>query len=284
MEIPTDEDWPRPDPDYLDEAWAYKNFHGKSFEEAVRLFEDNSLHYQEDLMYMPVKVFGYYLKAYIAYLTSDAARGDSDGASCFVRLIRFKAEHDREAIAQFWPIIEPALKHLVEHQEDYEADWEIYGCFRSLAREIVQFGFETTFDTATPEIVPDNVSLRQMAYTNRNVTLAVAIQVFRNSGINEIDINSCREDILRVFGPPDDTGGGDHPEFGLIPEWIRYRQPLCTLRFEFDGDSISSVTFMPPMGSSGVPPEVEKFLSPETLERLAFLLAPLPSPPKARPD
>ena len=41
---------------------------------------------------MPSRVFGYYLKAYIAYLMSDAAKDDSpDGASCFLSLIDYKS-------------------------------------------------------------------------------------------------------------------------------------------------------------------------------------------------
>ena len=146
MEIPTEADWRSDsvDPDLinLDAAWAYKNFHGKTFDEAVRLFEDNALHYQEDLSYMPSRVFGFYLKAFIAYLMSDAARDDADAASCFFSLIRFKAEHDRARIIPLWAEIEPILKVFAKRQDDLGADWAAYGSFRSRIRQIVAFGFE----------------------------------------------------------------------------------------------------------------------------------------------
>jgi hypothetical protein len=139
MEIPTAEDWQfEEQPPDLDEAWAYKNFYGKTFEEAVRLFEENAFHYQEDLYYMPGRVFGFYLKAFIAYLMSDAARGECDAASSFIHLIRSKAKNRRDDIIPLWPEIEPALRRLAEHQADYGADREVYGSFRKRVGEIAR--------------------------------------------------------------------------------------------------------------------------------------------------
>jgi hypothetical protein len=250
MNVPTEDDW-RSEVWSLDTEWAYKNFHGKTAEEAVPLFEESALIYQEDLTYMPSRVFGYYLKAYITYLMSAAARGDSDGASCFISLINFRIEHKRDDIIPLWPEIEPVLKKLAEHQDDFEAEWVIYGSFRARIHEIVRQGFNTSFDTTVPEIVPESVTLREMAFGVRIVPLPVAVQVFRNSGIDQIDSASRKPDILRVFGPPDNAGGGDHPKYGHVPDWIRYDRPDCVIRFEFDGDSISNVMFTPPIHSTG---------------------------------
>jgi hypothetical protein len=280
MEIPTDDDWLMPiDPDSLDVAWAYKNFHGKSFEEGVRLFEENAINYQEDLMYMPAPVFGFYIGSYIAYLVSEAARSDSDGASCFVGLIRFKAEHDPATITPYWTIIEPALRYVVEHQDDYEADWEIYGSFRATAREILERGFPLTFETRPLEIVPESVTIEGMRYGTRHLSWPVAVQVLRHSGFEGIDEGSTRPDILRVFGTPETSGGGEHPEYGRIPDWIRYERFSSDLRFEFEGDSISGVTFIASRALVGL-----TTLGPETLERMSWLHLDGDSPDTGEPQ
>jgi hypothetical protein len=150
MEIPTEEDWqfnPANVNANLDEAWAYKNFHGKTFDEAVRLFEENVLHYQEDLTYMPGRVFDFYLRAFIAYLMSDGGKDDLLGASCFLDQIRFKAKYEPETIRPLWPVIEPALKHVVELQERSEEEWSPYRNFRRKVHEIVKRGFPVSFPT-----------------------------------------------------------------------------------------------------------------------------------------
>jgi hypothetical protein len=250
MNIPNEEDW-RSEPWGLDEASAYKNFHGKTLDEAIRLFEINALYYQEDLTYMPSRVFAYYLDAYIAFLMSDDAKGHSDAASCFITLIDHKSETQRDVIVSSWQRIEPVLRMLAEHQDDFDAEWVIYGSFRERIDKIVRRSFETSFDTRVPEVVPECVTSREMAlYSDRTLPWPVAVQVLWNSGFSEVDATFRKEDILRVFGPPDNAGGGEHPTYGLIPDWIHYRLPDCLLRFEFDGESISGVTFMPHVDSS----------------------------------
>ncbi|WP_422929298.1 hypothetical protein [Singulisphaera sp. PoT] len=245
MNIPTEDDW-RSEPWHEDLAWAYKHFRGKTLDEAVMLFEENSLLYQDAVMYMPRRVFGYYLGAYLRYLLSDAARGDSDGASGFITLIHHKAGHQREDLVPVWNEVEPVLRRLAEHQDDFGAEWAIYGCFRTRIREIVKLGFEVSFDTSTPEKVPESVTLRDMGFGDRSTPFTVAAQVFRNSGLGPIPDDATRADILRIFGPPVASGGGEHPKYGRIPDWIRYNRPDCHLRFEFDGERVTGVMFSSP--------------------------------------
>jgi len=76
MNVPTEDDWRSSEPRGLDEECAYENFHGKTVGEAVRLFEENSIRYQEDLMYMPRRVFGYYLPACIVGLDEASTKRD----------------------------------------------------------------------------------------------------------------------------------------------------------------------------------------------------------------
>jgi hypothetical protein len=253
MEIPTDEDWLPIDPDDLDRACAYRNFHGKSFQDAVRRFEASYGRPTEDLMYMPPRVFGFYLKAYTTYVMSRPFEDGPEDVSSFIHLIRFKAEHDPEILRPDWSSIEQILKHIVEHQTEYDAEWISYGSFRSIAREIVGLGFEVTFDTEAPESVPESATIGDMASSFRQLSLPVALQILRNSGIGELDESSTRDDIIRVLGQPDLSGGGEHPIYGKIPVWIRYDRSFYCMLFQFDGERISAVNFMPPPGSLGGP-------------------------------
>ncbi|AMV37103.1 hypothetical protein [Planctomyces sp. SH-PL62] len=246
MNIPTEADW-RSEAWDLDTEWAYKNFQGKSYDEAVRLFEENALRYQEDVMFMPSRVFGFYLKAYMGYLTSDASRGDSDAASCFLSLMDYKSEHEPDEIRPLWPEIEPVLRRLVEHQDDYDADWLIYEDFRARVRPIVQRGFPISFDVERPEIIPEGVTWHDLRVASpRSLTFPVALQVMRNSGVDGLTLDSSKCDVLRVLGPPSAVGGGDHPQYGRIPDWIRYDGPDFSLRFTFEGEAPVEVMVLSP--------------------------------------
>lgn len=101
--------------------------------EAVVLFQKNALCYQEDLMYMPSRVFGYYLRAYLNYLLSNDSANDSDGASCFFSLIKYKLEWQPEDLQPLWPEIRPVLERLAANQPFFDADYDIYGSFQQRA-------------------------------------------------------------------------------------------------------------------------------------------------------
>ena len=132
-------------------------------------------------------MFGYYLRAFIAYLFSANARDDSDAASCFVSLIDFKAKEKPDDLRPHWAEIEPVLKLLAETQNLAE-DWVIYGSLRSRIADIVASGFSVSFDTALPELVPVSVTISEMAAFggSRPVSMVIASQIFANSGLSEI--------------------------------------------------------------------------------------------------
>lgn len=241
---PDEADW-RIEPWGLDTEWAYKYFGGKTRDEAVRLFEKRIPCHPDALVSMPGRVLGYYLGSYIDYLTSDAARGDADGASCFISDIDLLTEFHPDRIRPLWADVVPVLKMLAERQEDFGADWAIYGSFRAQLQEVAGRGFDLPFDVTGPEIVPATVTIRDVC---RFVPLAVAVQVFHNSGIDQLDDSSTRSDVLRVFGPPDAAGGGEHPQYGPIPDWVRYDRGDGCIRFSFDGEAVGDVGFLPPPG------------------------------------
>lgn len=134
--VPTECDWRSEPWDDIDIPQAYKHFAGKSFEEAIELFEQNSLTSQEDVMFMPRACFPFYARAYMAYLMSDDSRGDSDGASCFFGLAKVRA-HDIRTDKALASSFEHCLNHLAQRQDFYNADVSIYGRFGNHARNAV---------------------------------------------------------------------------------------------------------------------------------------------------
>ena len=130
--VPSETDW-RSEPWDLDIPYAYEHFAGKSFEEAVKLFEENSLCYQEDIMFMPRACFPFYARAYMAYLRSGASNGDSDGASCFFGLAEVRVEDIRSDLSLLADFTH-CLDHLAKRQDFYEADVDIYGSFADQAK------------------------------------------------------------------------------------------------------------------------------------------------------
>lgn len=118
---------------------AFEKFHGKTITEAVQLFEENSLYYQEDVMFMPSRVFGNYLFAYATYLLFDAAAGDLDGANCFIALIDFKAQMQPAEIVPVWDEVSQILDRLASSQGFYGASPALYGSwFRDRCESIKQ--------------------------------------------------------------------------------------------------------------------------------------------------
>ncbi len=131
--IPTEADW-RSEPWDLDIPYAYRNFAGKSYEQAVALFQENALCYQEDVMFMPRACFPFYARAYIDYLLSADSQGDADGANCFFSLVESRAA-DIRLDASLLSAVEQLLRHLATRQDWYDADASIYESFAELAEK-----------------------------------------------------------------------------------------------------------------------------------------------------
>lgn len=245
MNIPTEDDW-RSEAWSLDTEWAYKHFFGKTLEEAVRLFETNSFIYDEDLMYMPVRVVGYYLRAYFAYMASSGEVDEPIDAGGFVRLIRFEAEHRPDVVTPLWPEIEPLLRRAAEARdvEGDDLDWVSHYGNRVVIQEIARRGFPLTFDPTPPETVPECVGAWEMASHLASVPLPIAAQVIRHAGLGSLDPDARKADVLRVLGPPTRSGGGEHPTIGTIPDWIVYEYPGFCVRVQFDGDTVTGVMFL----------------------------------------
>lgn len=137
MQIPSRADWGDVDKNDLDAKWAFDTFLGKSFTEAEAMFASNALYYQEDLQSMPAVPFNFYAPAFIKYIISERAKGDSDGASSFLHLVIWLLKSNRKILN---PEMERALvsaaEHVAQRQEFYDADVSIYDNFVDLYAEI----------------------------------------------------------------------------------------------------------------------------------------------------
>ncbi len=131
--IPTQADWESESWD-LDTQQAHRQFGGKSFEEAIELFKENAIHYQEDVCFMPRACFPFYARAYMAYLLSDASKDDSDGANCFFGFVKIRAE-EIVRTGSLYLAVADTLRHIATRQDWYDADQSIYGSFVEHADE-----------------------------------------------------------------------------------------------------------------------------------------------------
>ena len=137
MPIPTRNDWGNIDEDDLDANWALKNFLGKSSAEAIQLFKENAIHYQEDLQSMASIPFNFYMNAFVDYLVSAFAEGDADGASCFLATAMWILKTRPDIIsAETHTKLVSTAKHISNNQILYAADVSIYGSFTESFEEI----------------------------------------------------------------------------------------------------------------------------------------------------
>lgn len=139
MNIPNKHEWGAIEKNNLDAEWAYKQFSGKSLYEAEKMFRENALYYQEDLISMPPIAFNFYAPVFAKYIVSDYAESDSDGASSFLELIIVLLERNR-TLAKLGTMnqLMNAAKRVSQKQDYYDADIDIYGKFSDLYNKILQ--------------------------------------------------------------------------------------------------------------------------------------------------
>ena len=126
----------------LDEQSAVKNFLGKNLAQAEALFQQNSLRYGEDLMWMGPRAIRFYVRAYIQYLLSDEATTDPGAVSQFAALIQFWRESDPLLIPSLQPTLIAAIDRLLNREWPDEMTAGAYGNLpaklRSLRDQLLQ--------------------------------------------------------------------------------------------------------------------------------------------------
>ena len=122
----------------LDEQTAARNFEGKSLNEAEALFRENSLYYQEDLMWMGPVAFRFYVQAAIACVESTHAIGDSDMVSCLASIFSFRCENNVDGMAPCAALLSAFCRRVIQQFERCDADPEFYPGLREQYQQLAE--------------------------------------------------------------------------------------------------------------------------------------------------
>jgi hypothetical protein len=132
---PTADDWGDLDVD-PEVEYGYRLFGGKTTDEARPLFIENPMERAAELRFAPAAVVNYYIFCFVDHLLSPEGAGESDMASCFLRLVRDRMSSRAEDLDPIWDRLRPAMASVAERQPFYDADREIYGSFDELLHDI----------------------------------------------------------------------------------------------------------------------------------------------------
>jgi hypothetical protein len=132
--VPTREAWGDIASD-LDVEYGFRMFGGKTIEEATPVFAENPIERASELSFTPAAVFNYYVFAFAAAALAPASKGESDLASCFLRLVRTRAVEQPAGLAKVWTRLHGAVASVSERQAFYDADADTYGSFTDLRHE-----------------------------------------------------------------------------------------------------------------------------------------------------
>lgn len=124
--------------DSLDERNACAHFLGKTLKQAEELFRENSIDYQEDLMWMGIGAFKYYVQAFISYIQSKESAGDSDAINCFAGLLEFRVEREQENLNPIAQQLANACRYIISHYDRFDVTTEIYGDLRARYEGLIQ--------------------------------------------------------------------------------------------------------------------------------------------------
>jgi hypothetical protein len=137
MSLPTASEI-NPIPEDLDGRAAQEHFLGKTFEDAVRLFQENSLFYLEDLLWMGPKAFCYYFPAAAHYLKSDAGEGDTDALRCLASIIHSRIHDDGVLVSDIYPVIQDLADFVIQNRKQFDTSLSFYRLEIQAYRDILQ--------------------------------------------------------------------------------------------------------------------------------------------------
>jgi hypothetical protein len=111
----------------LDVDHAWKQFGGKTMDEAAALFASNPFFYQEDLLYMGISAFHFYFSVVLRYLTSDEARCDDHTVSAIATVLEKRLEYELSGMLPSFPEIRCVCDYVVSNYPKFEVDEDIWG-------------------------------------------------------------------------------------------------------------------------------------------------------------
>lgn len=106
--------------DSIDERCACEHFLGKSLAEAEAMFRENWQYYQEDLVFMGISAFRFYVQAAIRFIQSDAATGDSSVVSCFAMILEHRLEHESAELVPIADRLASICGYILEQHERFD--------------------------------------------------------------------------------------------------------------------------------------------------------------------
>jgi hypothetical protein len=115
---------------------GFKLFGGKTIEEAMPSFIGNPIERAAELRRAPRPVFNYYIFCFANFLCAPESEGESDSASCFLRLVLDRITSQPGSVDAVYTRLKTAVDAVAERQPFYDADTDIYGSFGDLREKI----------------------------------------------------------------------------------------------------------------------------------------------------
>ena len=112
-------------------------FIGKNSEDAMKMCLRDAQNYREELQSMPLVPFNFYAPILAKYIISLDAKGDSDGASCYLNMVAWMLKTQESIIrTETKTLLINSAEHVSRNQVFYEAEEYIYGNFKDKYKEI----------------------------------------------------------------------------------------------------------------------------------------------------
>lgn len=148
----------------IEQEAVCKNFLGKNIDEAEDLFRCASIVYQEDLMWMGIVAFRYYVNAAINYIRSSVSKGDSGVVNCFAGVLEFRIESDsHQDLAPIADDLASICEYIIKNFEKFDVEIYIYGNVHE--RFALLYDFFVRLKQNNPSIEPDIESPRDRQTT-----------------------------------------------------------------------------------------------------------------------
>src|ERR1700693_1850418 len=137
MRVPTEAEWGDYQAD-LDQEDSHDLFGGHTNEEMQPHFYRNVIERTDELRWMPIIPFRYYMLGFRDFVMAGNFDGlrSSDAASCFLGLVEEKLEKQHEFILPIMSELLPAVRHVGRNQSAFNADEDIYGSFQEKLKRI----------------------------------------------------------------------------------------------------------------------------------------------------
>lgn len=140
QDIPKESDWG----DYRsgrDSICAYRAYFGKSNSDMQQGFYNCVIERFDELKYVPLSVFEYYIIGARDYILKNnfPSFEAADAVCCFISLVQFWIEKSPDFMAKIKSEVCPVLTMILNYQDKYDVNPEIYGVLRQEYSVVVDF-------------------------------------------------------------------------------------------------------------------------------------------------